>query len=116
MGAAKPCLGYPSRTAAVHGLRSQGLPTRQIADAIGIEEKTVIALEIGSSRKRPVRPSEELGRTVILPVDVLNQLGPQAARRGISVNHLARLIVSTVVDEAMIDAVLDDADQLEGWA
>ena len=38
MGAAKPCLGYPSRTAAVIGLRAKGLTTAQIADAIGIED------------------------------------------------------------------------------
>ena len=108
MGAAKPCLGYPSRTAAVHALRAQGMSTRDIGRAIGIEDKTVIALELGSGHKRPVRVSEELGRTVIISTKVLDALGPHAARRCISVNNLARLIISTVVDEGMIDAVLDD--------
>lgn len=117
MGAAKPTLGYPSRTAAVMALRGQGLQTSQIAEAIGIDGKTVIALEIGSGRpKRIPRQSEELGRTVVLPIDVLDALGPHAARRNIHVNSLVRLIVCTVVDEKMIDAVLDDADDLEGWA
>lgn len=115
MGAPKPCLGYPSRTAAVHGLRAQGLNTRAIASAIGIEHKTVIALEIGSSKPRPHRPSEEMGRTVVFPVDVLNALGPHAARRGIHPNSLARLIVSTAVDENMIDAILDDAHDMD-WS
>lgn len=112
MGAAKPCLGYPSRTAAVVGLRQQGLSTRQIADAIGIEDKTVLALELGSSRpRREPGPTAQLGRAVVIPVDVLNALGPHAAQRCMSVNHLARLIISTVVDEGMIDAVLDDAPE-----
>lgn len=113
MSSPKPTLGYPTRTAAVHGLRAQNLSTRQIAEAIGIEPKTVVALEAGSGRARPMRaerPSEQLGRTVVVPVDVLDALGPHAARRGMHVNTLARLIITTVVDEGMVDAVLDDAD------
>lgn len=111
MGAPKPALGYPSRTAAVLGLRQQGLSTTQIADALGIENKTVSALELGSSRpRREPAPSTMLGRTVVIPTDVLDALGPHAARRCISVNSLARLIVTTVVDDNMIDAVLDDAE------
>lgn len=114
MGASIPCLGYPSRTAAVIALRAQGIGTREIARQIGIPEKNVIALEIGSSRpRREPRESERLGRTVVVPVDVLNALGPQAAKRNISVNHLVRLIVCTVVDEGIVDAVLDDADDLD---
>jgi predicted transcriptional regulator len=113
MGAPKPALGYPSRTAAVLGLRQQGLSTGQIAQALGIENKTVSALELGSSRpRREPAPSTMLGRTVVIPIDVLNALGPHAARRCISVNALARLIISTVVDDGMIDAVLDDAEAL----
>jgi hypothetical protein len=113
MGAPKPALGYPSRTAAVLGLRQQGLSTTQIANALGIENKTVCALELGSSRpRREPSPSTMLGRTVVIPIDVLDALGPHAARRCISVNSLARLIVSTVVDDNMVDAVLDDAESL----
>lgn len=113
MGAPKPALGYPSRTAAVLGLRQRGLSTTQIANALGIENKTVSALELGSSKpRREPAPSTMLGRTVIIPTDALDALGPHAARRCISVNSLARLIVSTVVDDNMIDAVLDDAEGL----
>ncbi|MFA6219622.1 MAG: hypothetical protein WC692_07555 [Erythrobacter sp.] len=109
MGAAKPCLGYPSRTAAVLGLRQQGLTTNQIAQAIGISLKTVAALECGSGRPRRERSDYQyLGRAMLVPTDVLNALGPHAAKRGVTVNSLARLIVCTVVDEGMIDAVLDD--------
>lgn len=116
MGAPKPCLGYPSRTAAVIAMRQNGMSTGQIAEAIGIEAKTVVALELGSARpRREPRISEQLGRTVVIPTDVLDALGPHAARRSISVNHLVRLIVSTVVDEQMIDAVMDDAADLD-WS
>lgn len=119
MGAPKQTLSYPSRTDAVFALRRQGLSTAAIAEKIGIESKTVTALETSAANKRwkrrAPRPSEELGRTVIFPVDVLDALGPHAARRNMHPNNLARLIVSTAVDEKMIDAILDDADDLEGW-
>ena len=35
-----------------------------------------------------------------------------AARRNITPNHLARLILTTVIDEGMIDAVMDDAEDI----
>lgn len=111
---AKATLGYPSRTAAVLALRGHGYSTRQIAEAIGIRESTVSALEHSAARARKPRPAEQLGRAVIFPVDILNALCPHAARRGIAANSLARLIVTTVVDEGMIDAVLDDNG--ECWA
>lgn len=111
MSSPKPTLGYPSRTAAICGMRAQGLSTRQIAEAIGIAPKTIAALEAGSGRARAIRnerPWQELGRAVIVPVDVLNALSRHAARRNMHVNALARLIITTVVDDGMIDAVLDD--------
>jgi hypothetical protein len=52
---------------------------------------------------------------MVVPVDVLDALSPHAARRGMTVNHLARLIVTIIVDENMVDAVLDDADSLD-WS
>lgn len=111
MNAPKPTLGFASRTDAVLALRSQRKSTGEIARLIGIKEKTVLDLEYSAGRrKRQSRPSEEFGRTVIFPLDLLARLGPHAAKRGIHVNHLARLIVETVADEGIIDAVLDDAD------
>lgn len=110
--APKPSLGFASRTDAVLSLRRQGQSTRQIADQIGIAEKTVTALEhsAGRSKRRASRPAEEMGRTVLFPRDILDQLGPHAAKRGIHPNSLARLIVSTVVDEGLIDSVMDDEE------
>ncbi|WP_136617020.1 MULTISPECIES: hypothetical protein [Mesorhizobium] len=98
-------------------LRRQGISTAEIAARIGIKTTTVSALEHSAGRaKRAPRPLEELCRTVLFPIDVLNALGPHAAKRNMHPNRLARLIVETVSDEKMIDAVLDDADDLKGWA
>lgn len=107
---AKATLGYPSRTEAVIGLRGQGYSTRQIAEAVGIQSKTVVALELSAARaRREPKEADTPGRGVLFPVDILDALSPHAAKRGIHANTLARMIVETVVDENMIDAVLDDA-------
>lgn len=115
MGASKPCLGYASRTDAVVALRTKGLTTRQIGEAVGITPATVTALEhsAGRAKKRPVRPAEENGRTILFPRDVLDRLGPHAARRGIHPNSLVRRIIETVVDDGLIDSVLDDMEEQE---
>lgn len=116
MGAPKPCLGYASRTAAVNGLRSQGLTTNQIAQAIGISVNTVSALECSGATRRTITDEKigaAAGRGVTIPVDVLNALAPHAARRGCHPNTLCRAIISIIVDENMVDAILDDAEDLE---
>ncbi len=111
MTAAKPTLGYPSRTDAVLGLRGQGKTTEQIAEAIGIKTSTVTSLEChAGKRKGPQACKSQGNRTVLFPVDVLESLRPHAEQRGISANELARRIVETVVDENLITAVLDDGE------
>ncbi|RTL99758.1 hypothetical protein EJV44_04565 [Ancylobacter aquaticus] len=104
----KPTLGYASRTKAVLALRALRMSTRQIADAIGIDIKTVSALEASAVRTTKERTRRERGRAILLPLDVFEALGPAATRRNIAPASLARLIIETVVDENMIDAVLDD--------
>jgi hypothetical protein len=110
MGAAKPTLGYPSRTAAVLALRAQKLPTAAIARRLGIEPKTVVALECSADRCRQL--VADGNQTVLFSGELLEDLCPHAARRGISVRRLIRLIIETVVDHDLIDAVLDDARTL----
>lgn len=114
MGAPKPTLGFPSRTEAVLALRGQGMHTHAIATRVGVSNSTVVALECSAahSKKRARRPAEEHGRTVLFPIDILNSLRPAAARRDMHVNALARLIVETVSDDNMVDAVLDDGHLL----
>lgn len=113
MGAAKRTLGFASRTEAVLALRADGLSTRQIADRIGIEEKTVTALEhsAGRAKVRPARPTEINGRTILFPRDVLDRLAPHAAKRCIHPNSLARMIVEIAVAEGLVDSILDDGGE-----
>jgi hypothetical protein len=105
----------------VIGLRGRGFSTRQIADAIGIGENTVTALEVSAGRSRRASAAGEVvGRAALLPSVLLDRLGPHAARRGITVLELLRRILKAVIDGKLVDAVLDDADEvatyLEGEA
>lgn len=52
MGGPKPCLGYPSRTAAIVALRAEGKSTHEIAAAVGVSRSTVTALEADRRLKR----------------------------------------------------------------
>jgi hypothetical protein len=58
--------------------------------------------------ERAIRPAEEMCRTVVFPVDLLEALATHAARRGIHPNALARRIVEEAVDGGIVDAILDD--------
>lgn len=113
MSAPKPTLGYPSRSAAVVALRRQGLTTSAIAAKIGIKIATVAALEHSARRGRPSRPAEELGRTVLFPSDLLNELKPHADRRSVHVNALVRRLIECIADDDLVTAVLGDADWLK---
>lgn len=112
MGAAKPTLGYPSRTAAVLALRGQGLSDVEIGERIGIGQSAVSALacsyERDLSRKRDLQPAGTHGRNILIPRTVLVELLPHAGRRGISINDLVRRIVEAVATDHLVDAVLDD--------
>lgn len=109
MAAPKPCLGYPSRSAAVMALRAEGKSTKAIARLIGIPETTVSALEHSAKRtRRHTRPAETNGRTVVVPLDILRRLAEPAQQRRISVNELARRILDAAADDNLADAILDD--------
>lgn len=116
--AAKPCLGYATRTDAVLALQAGGLSTIEIARKIGIPVATVSALahsglRTNKRRSQPDDPAHMLGTAMVLAPDILRSLRRHAARRGISVNRMAALIIETVLDDDMVDAVLDDAADLE---
>ena len=117
----KPIAGFPSRTAACLALRAKGLTDRQIADELGLYPSDVSALIATKLRRMPGRPARENplhenGRTVVVSNDVLDALAPHAARRGISVNQIARNLLAQVIDDAIVDAVLDDADEIVAGA
>lgn len=113
MTAPRPTLGYPSMTAAAVALRDQGLSTEQISEQIGATIKNTENLLYYADNKpqRQPRPAEMNGRTVVVPLDVLDSLAGPAKTRGVSVNELARRILCTVADENMVDAVLDDSEE-----
>lgn len=108
--ASKPTEGFASRTEAVLALRAASFNTREIAARLGIETKTVNALEVSALRsaRRRNLPIAEQGRAFLVPMDVLSKMRRPAAARGISANDLARVIVEAVVKGNLINAVLDD--------
>jgi len=104
----KPILGYASRTEAAQALIAQGLSRRAIASHFGCSPNTISSL-LACAQKRIYRPNGDApNRTVLIPTDVLAALAPHALKRGLHANALARLIVETVAEEGMVDAVLDD--------
>ena len=113
----KMTLGYASRTEAVEAMRGQGLSTRAIAAKIGIEVKTVNALEASALRRGGRRSAWEgistsKQHTVCVDNDVLISLRPHATRRGVSVNQLIRQLIGILADDDLVDALLDDADEV----
>jgi hypothetical protein len=112
MGAPKPSLGYASRTDAVAALRADGLSTAAIAARIGIEPKTVAALESSAAQRRasPAKSGEQIGRPVIVPYWDYAALRPHAARRATTVDQLIRDLIEIVARDDMVDAVLDDGE------
>lgn len=114
MGAAVSVLGYPSKTEAVVALRAQGLSTRQIAARVGIEVKSVSALEASAARPRQRIGDATVLRTTGFEIDpdIIRALRPFAAQRGMSAPQLARAILRAVVEDDIVGAVLDDADMI----
>lgn len=112
MGGPVPCLGHPSRTAAIEALRAEGLDTVAIARRVGISVKRVQALEYARVRDRKPRDVAAIKRgaeiSVDIPEDLKRHLRPHAARRDTTVAALAQTILETVADSDLVDAVLDD--------
>jgi len=102
-----PCLGYPSRTAAVLALRSAGQSTAQIAQRVNITKKQVLALEDSAARSRTAGTA--VTRVEIVP-GVAALLEQAAVKRGMTIRQLGATILETVAVEKMVDAVLDDRE------
>lgn len=119
MASSIPALGYPSRTDAVLALRKEGLLPLEIAARIGISRTQVSALEASARRRtarvRDVAHGPSIAIAKLFPCEEKRLLRAHAARRGITVNRLIQIIVETVVEDDMIDAVLDDAGDLGRW-
>jgi len=121
LGRRIPTAGHPTRWQAVAALYFEdGLRAPEIAKRLGLLESTVSS-HIDYARKkrglpplRKRRPSETAARTVAVPRDVLAALGPAAARRGITINELARQLLEAIADDDIVDAVLDDGAVPDG--
>lgn len=111
MGARKPILGYPSRTAAIIDMRGKGLSISNIAERLSITSSAVSALEASNTRKE-TRRAESFGieghRAVQLSNEAYRSLRPYAARRDMSVDALLQMIIENAVADDLVGAILDD--------
>ena len=104
-----PTLGYPSRGEAVMALTAQGLDRFEIAARIGIKPGSVAVHQHYGKRGRINRAVETFAR-VRINRDALAVLASHAAKRGLTADRLARLILQAVVEGKLVDAVLDDGE------
>lgn len=121
---ARPCLGYPSMTAAATALIGEGLSFDAVAERIGITPPRLAGLvgrygtagyrTRGAAAAAARSPREAKTRdqvaTVTVSLSTLERLRPHARRRDLSVEALVRAIVDVVALEEMVDAVLDDGE------
>ncbi len=104
-----PTLGYPSRGEAVMALTAQGMDRFEIAARIGIKPGTVAVHWHYGKRGRSARGNPKFAH-VRITRKALTTLASHAAKRGVAVDSLARLILQAVVEGNLMDAVLDDGD------
>lgn len=113
MGVGKETHGYESRTAAVLAYRKAGRSHGWIAQQIGIAAKTVSALECSARRHKAENKTPDSAiPTCSLPVGVRERLRPHARARDIPVDRLIIRLVEAVALGDLVDAVLDDAEDL----
>ncbi len=117
-GASKPCMGYPSRSAAIRGLRSSGLTNRQISDQTGIPINKITALVplkpkpgVPTAREAGYRVGEQNVARIGLNFEVRQMLRPFAAKRGMAVETLITDLVEKIAEDRLVDAVMDDGVQ-----
>ncbi|MGN7715217.1 hypothetical protein [Agrobacterium tumefaciens] len=118
-GASKPCLGYPSRSAAIRGLRSDGLTNQQIAEKTGIPVNNITALvpltpkpeSLPIAREAGYRVGEQNVARIGLNFEVRQMLRPFAAKRGMAVETLITDLVEKIAEDRLVDAVMDDGVQ-----
>lgn len=99
---------WPSRRAAVSEMRARGYtPAEAFArlKAHGLERRHVDSIYSWLNRRDGlVRPC----RKVLVPVDVIDRLRAEATIRGEDTYGLVARILTAVVEDDLVDAVLDD--------
>ena len=102
-----PMLGYASKSAAAVALRRKGLKHREIAAALGVATSTVgNLLKHGRHSTQATDPAAY--RTERLSKRQRSRLQQAARRRGMPLRSFVDLLLATVVDEQLVDAILDD--------
>ncbi|SUZ33907.1 hypothetical protein ROE7235_03688 [Roseibaca ekhonensis] len=109
MGRAKPALGYPSRLAACRALQAQGLSTKQIAAEFARAGEAISESNVNTTLCNGRR--REFG-TFEMGLRHFDQLLPHAHARGVAPRELATRLLATVIEAGLIDAVLDDRDEI----
>jgi hypothetical protein len=102
-------------------LAEQGMRPCEVAEIVGRRPATVyhylnLARKRGKAIPKFRTGSGWGGGRFLVPVDpsMKDALAGAAAQRGIDPRELATLILNTVVNGGLIDAVLDDLDEAEG--
>lgn len=125
-GKSRPVMGYPSQGAAVEALWNEGKTTLEIVALVNNSEANVCAaLSARGITARQRRERDGTGTTkresvrsnVMTQYSVsgaqLQALLPHAAKRGIGVRDLIERIIDILADDqALIDNVLDDDDEV----
>ena len=113
---AKPCLGYPSKTAAAMAMIASGTERSLVAERLGLSLSALGALVDDQGRPRRDARAQRgaTPRDLVAPVTIslatLEMLRPYARRSDMTVEALVRSIVDTVALERLVDAVLDDRE------
>ncbi|MBU2942692.1 hypothetical protein Q4525_18960 [Shimia thalassica] len=123
MGAAKPILGYPSRTAAVVAMHRDGKSHREIAmainDALPKDEMKIGVERVESLLNSGARAIKRGGlghdvaargafRAQRIKEETVSGFAPAAAKRGIAVEVLLNRLLGVLLRDDLIDAILDD--------
>jgi RNA-splicing ligase RtcB len=90
-------------------LTAQGMDRFEIASLIGIKPGSVAVHLHYGKRGRGYGVSQAFAH-VRITRKALTTLASHAAKRGVAVDSLARLILQAVVDGNLVDAVLDDGE------
>lgn len=61
-----------------------------------------------NGRSGKADPQHDAQTAVLVPTSLLTRLRPHAARRDIGVDHLVRALLTTIADENLVNATLDD--------
>lgn len=82
--------------------QSADIPTHQVYSALQYSRS--LGVEIPGFKKGP-----KAGDAFLL-ADIVNELKPHAARRGLVVGELIQRLLQVIADEEMVDTILDDGE------